>query len=64
MQRNNMATVLNGLFGGNARTVYNMGTAGYTLPLIVEGFQAGIESSQTRPQLLSSSTTWLVRARN
>ncbi len=43
MQSQNMVTVLNGLFGGDTRTVYNMGTAGYSLPLIIEGFQAGIE---------------------
>ncbi len=43
MQDQNMVSVLNDMLDEHARTVYNMGTAGYTLPLIVEGFQAGIE---------------------
>lgn len=43
MQKDNMATVLNNMIDPNVRTVYNLGTAGYTLPLIVQGFQAAIE---------------------
>lgn len=43
MQNQNMVTVLNVLFDHDTRTVYNMGTAGYSLPLIIKGFQAGIE---------------------
>lgn len=43
MQKYNMATVLNHMLGGDTRTVYNLGTAGYTLPLIVKGFQAALE---------------------
>jgi len=43
MQRDNMATVLNNLIEPGVRTVYNLGTAGQTLPLILEGFQAAIE---------------------
>ena len=43
MQRDNMASVLNDLIDPNTRTVYNLGTAGQTLPLIVEGFQAALE---------------------
>ncbi|NLI53882.1 MAG: hypothetical protein GX417_06085 [Clostridiales bacterium] len=43
MQDQNMVTLLNNMIDTHARTVYNMGTAGYDLPLIIEGFQAGIE---------------------
>ncbi len=43
MQQDTMTSVLNRLIDPNARTVYNLGTAGYTLPLIIQGFQAGLE---------------------
>ena len=43
MQRDSMTSVLNRLIDPGSRTVYNLGTAGYTLPLIVQGFQAGLE---------------------
>ncbi|MDP3447727.1 MAG: SGNH/GDSL hydrolase family protein [Eubacteriales bacterium] len=43
MQRDTMASVLNRMIDPDARTVYNIGTAGHTLPLIVKGFQAAIE---------------------
>ncbi len=43
MQKDNMASVLNQMLDDDARTVYNLGTAGYTLPLIIEGFQAALE---------------------
>lgn len=43
MQRDNMATVLSNLIDENTRSVYNLGTPGYSLPLIIKGFQAGIE---------------------
>lgn len=43
MQKDNMVSVLNNMIDPNCRTVYNLGTAGYTLPFIVEGFQAAIE---------------------
>jgi hypothetical protein len=38
-----MTEVLNRLIDPNIRTVYNLGTAGYTLPLIIEGFQAALD---------------------
>ena len=43
MQKDTMASVLNRMIDPNVRTVYNLGTAGYTLPKIIEGFQAGLE---------------------
>jgi hypothetical protein len=43
MQKDNMVSVLNKMIDPNCRTVYNLGTAGYTLPFIVEGFQAALE---------------------
>ena len=43
MQKDTMASVLNRMLDPDERTVYNIGTAGQTFPLIVEGFQAAIE---------------------
>ena len=43
MQKDSMTAVLNNLIDPNVRTVYNLGTAGYTLPLIIEGFQAALD---------------------
>ncbi len=43
MQKDNMTSVLNDLIDPSVRTVYNLGTAGQTLPRIVEGFQAALE---------------------
>lgn len=43
MQKDNMASVLNDRIDPIERTVYNLGTAGQTLPRIVEGFQAALE---------------------
>lgn len=43
MQQDNMASVLNNLIDPTVRTVYNLGTAGQTLPRIIEGFQAAME---------------------
>lgn len=43
MQKDSMSSVLNKLIDPSVRTVYNLGTAGYTLPLIVQGFQAALE---------------------
>lgn len=43
MQKDNMVSVLNNMIDPSCRTVYNLGTAGYTLPFIVEGFQAAME---------------------
>ena len=43
MQKNTMTSVLNNMIDPNERTVYNMGTAGQTFPLIVEGFQAALD---------------------
>ena len=43
MQKDNMASVLNDRIDPTVRTVYNLGTAGQTLPRIIEGFQAALE---------------------
>ena len=43
MQQDTMTSVLNRMIDPSIRTVYNLGTAGYTLPLIIQGFQAGLE---------------------
>lgn len=43
MQKNTMTSVLNRMLNPDERTVYNLGTAGQTFPLIVEGFRAAIE---------------------
>lgn len=43
MQKDNMASVLDDLLDPKQRTVYNLGTAGQTLPYIIEGFQAALE---------------------
>lgn len=43
MQKDTMTSVLNRMFDPNERTVYNIGTAGQTFPLIAEGFRAAIE---------------------
>lgn len=43
MQKDNMTSVLNRMFDDETRTVYNLGSAGYTLPLIVKGFQAALD---------------------
>jgi len=43
MQKDSMVSLLNQMIDPSARTVYNLGTAGYTLPLIIQGFQAGLE---------------------
>lgn len=43
MQKDSMVSVLNRMLDPGARTVYNLGTAGYTLPLIIEGFPAALE---------------------
>ena len=43
MQRDNMVSLLNHWIDPSARTVYNLGTAGYTLPLIIQGFPAALE---------------------
>lgn len=43
MQKDSMTALLNRLIDPNIRTVYNLGTAGYTLPLIIEGFQAALD---------------------
>ena len=43
MQKDSMVSLLNQMIDPTSRTVYNLGTAGYTLPLIVQGFQAGLE---------------------
>lgn len=43
MQSQNMVTLLNQMISKDERTIYNLGTAGYTLPLIIKGFQAGIQ---------------------
>ncbi len=43
MQKDSMVSVLNKMIDPSARTVYNLGTAGYTLPLIIQGFQAGLK---------------------
>ena len=43
MQKDNMVSLLNNWIDPSARTVYNLGTAGYTLPLIIQGFQAGLQ---------------------
>lgn len=43
MQKNTMTSVLNRMFDPNERTVYNIGTAGQTFPLIAEGFRAAVE---------------------
>jgi len=43
MQKNTMASVLNRMLDPDERTVYNIGTAGQTFPLIVEGFQAALD---------------------
>jgi hypothetical protein len=42
MQEDTMTGALNRMLDPEARTVYNLGTAGHTLPLIVEGFPAAI----------------------
>ena len=42
MQKDTMTGALNRMLDPEARTVYNLGTAGHTLPLIVEGFPAAI----------------------
>jgi hypothetical protein len=43
MQEDTMTSVLNRMLDPNERTVYNIGTAGQTFPLIVEGFRAAME---------------------
>ena len=43
MQKDSMTSALNNRIDPSVRTVYNLGTAGYTLPLIVQGFQAALE---------------------
>ncbi len=43
MQKDTMASVLNRMIDPTERTVYNIGTAGQTFPLIVEGYQAAID---------------------
>lgn len=43
MQGNTMTSVLNRMLDPNERTVYNIGTAGQTFPLIAEGFRAAVE---------------------
>ena len=43
MQKDTMTSVLNRLIDPDTRTVYNLGTAGYTLPLIIQGFPAALE---------------------
>ncbi len=43
MQKDNMVSVLNDRIDPTVRTVYNLGTAGQTLPRIIEGFQAAME---------------------
>ncbi|MDD4311564.1 MAG: hypothetical protein PHW41_03690 [Eubacteriales bacterium] len=43
MQKDSMTAELNHLIDPTTRTVYNLGTAGYTLPLIMEGFQAALD---------------------
>ena len=43
MQRDNMVSLINNWIDPSARTVYNLGTAGYTLPLIIQGFPAALE---------------------
>ena len=43
MQQQNMVSQLNRMLDESTRTVYNLGTAGYTLPLILQGFQAALE---------------------
>jgi len=43
MQKDTMTSVLNRMLDPNERTVYNIGTAGQTFPLIVEGFRAAME---------------------
>lgn len=43
MQKDSMVSVLNRMLDPGERTVYNLGTAGYTLPLIIEGFPAALE---------------------
>lgn len=43
MQADNMAAALNRKLAGSGQIVYNLGTAGYTLPQIIKGFQAALE---------------------
>lgn len=42
MQKDTMTSVLNRMLDPNERTAYNLGTAGQTLSMIVEGFRAAI----------------------
>ena len=70
MQQDSMTAVLNNLIDPNVRTVYNLGTAGYTLPLIIEGFQAALDefpdSSAVMIEIsqLDFSNDELTKARN
>jgi hypothetical protein len=43
MQADNMAAALNRKLAGSGQIVYNLGTAGYTLPQIIKGFHAALE---------------------
>lgn len=43
MQDKTMTSQLNRMLDGEGAKVYNLGTAGYTLPLIIQGFQAALE---------------------
>ena len=52
MQQDNMASVLNDLIDPGVRTVYNLGTAGQTLPRIIEGFQAAMEEFPSAEAIL------------
>lgn len=43
MQGQTMTAQLNQMLAGSGTQVYNLGTAGYTLPWIIQGFQAGLD---------------------